>query len=64
MKWIPAVKRISDRVEQTLQSLKENKELKVEIGGYIDVTALMSITFRFVKKSPSVVDFLVSNGVP
>ena len=45
--------------------LKENKELKVEIGGYTDDTGTDEHNLSLSeKRALSVVDFLVSNGVP
>jgi len=45
--------------------LKENKELKVEIGGYTDATGTDEHNLSLSeKRALSVVDFLVSNGVP
>ena len=45
--------------------LKENKELKVEIGGYTDATGsdLHNLSLSE-KRALSVVDYLVANGIP
>jgi outer membrane protein OmpA-like peptidoglycan-associated protein len=45
--------------------LKENKELKIEIGGYTDATGSNEHNLSLSeKRALSVVDFLVENGVP
>jgi outer membrane protein OmpA-like peptidoglycan-associated protein len=44
--------------------LKENKELKIEIGGYTDATGSNEHNLSLSeKRALSVVDFLISNGV-
>ena len=45
--------------------LKDNKELKIEIGGYTDATGSDEHNLPLSeKRALSVVDFLISNGVP
>jgi outer membrane protein OmpA-like peptidoglycan-associated protein len=45
--------------------LKDNKELKVEIGGYTDATGTNEHNLSLSeKRALSVVDFLVSSGIP
>jgi outer membrane protein OmpA-like peptidoglycan-associated protein len=44
--------------------LKENKDLKIEIGGYTDATGSDEYNLSLSeKRALSVVDFLVSNGI-
>ena len=45
--------------------LKENKDLKIEIGGYTDATGSDEYNLSLSeKRALSVVDYLVSNGIP